>query len=151
MVRTRQNWVAVSGQSGRWYFRMAQKLCFLIWGMNIHNYQLFDLNIRVLWSRSRGKISRISRYRYCQFFMIKSSIFLDSHGFQPINPQEFCSLMRTSRSALTSSAGLINCYGQKLSVTEMQSEAGAAGALHGALKAGAFSTTFTASDLGESG
>ena len=41
--------------------------------------------------------------------------------------------------------GLINCYGQKLSVTEMQSEAGAAGALHGALKAGAFSTTFTAS------
>lgn len=44
-------------------------------------------------------------------------------------------------------AGLINCYGQKLSVTEMQSEAGAAGALHGALKAGAFSTTFTASLL----
>ena len=44
--------------------------------------------------------------------------------------------------------GLINCYGQKLSVTEMQSEAGAAGALHGALKAGAFSTTFTASNLG---
>ena len=43
--------------------------------------------------------------------------------------------------------GLINCYGQKLSVTEMQSEAGAAGALHGALKAGAFSTTFTASLL----
>ncbi|CAE7795397.1 PFOR, partial [Symbiodinium necroappetens] len=41
--------------------------------------------------------------------------------------------------------GLINCYGQKLSVTEMQSEAGAAGALHGALKAGALSTTFTAS------
>ncbi|CAK9002147.1 unnamed protein product [Durusdinium trenchii] len=41
--------------------------------------------------------------------------------------------------------GLINCYGQKLSVTEMQSEAGAAGALHGSLKAGAFSTTFTAS------
>eukprot|EP00435_Cladocopium_sp_Y103_P022579 s3392_g5.t1 len=45
----------------------------------------------------------------------------------------------------TRHASLINCYGQKLSVTEMQSEAGAAGALHGALKAGAFSTTFTAS------
>ncbi|CAE7360615.1 unnamed protein product, partial [Symbiodinium pilosum] len=41
--------------------------------------------------------------------------------------------------------GLLNCYGQKLSVTEMQSEAGAAGALHGSLKAGALSTTFTAS------
>ncbi|CAE7275443.1 unnamed protein product [Symbiodinium sp. CCMP2592] len=45
--------------------------------------------------------------------------------------------------------GLINCYGQKLSVTEMQSEAGAAGALHGALKAGALSTTFTASHWAE--
>ena len=45
--------------------------------------------------------------------------------------------------------GLINCYGQVMSVTEMQSEAGAAGALHGALKAGTFGTTFTASwDLG---
>mmetsp|Transcript_117427 Transcript_117427/g.377184 ORF Transcript_117427/g.377184 Transcript_117427/m.377184 type:complete len:1875 (+) Transcript_117427:88-5712(+) len=41
--------------------------------------------------------------------------------------------------------GLLNCYGQRLSVTEMQSEAGAAGALHGALKSGAFGTTFTAS------
>eukprot|EP00930_Biecheleria_cincta_P027746 TRINITY_DN19429_c0_g2_i1.p1 TRINITY_DN19429_c0_g2~~TRINITY_DN19429_c0_g2_i1.p1 ORF type:complete len:1904 (+),score=358.79 TRINITY_DN19429_c0_g2_i1:352-5712(+) len=41
--------------------------------------------------------------------------------------------------------GLLNCQGQKLSVTEMQSEAGAAGALHGALKAGAFGVTFTAS------
>jgi len=40
---------------------------------------------------------------------------------------------------------LKNCYGQTLSVTEMQSEAGAAGALHGALKSGAFGTTFTAS------
>ena len=46
-------------------------------------------------------------------------------------------------------AGLINCYGQKLSVTEMQSEAGAAGALHGSLKAGAFSTTVTASLVAE--
>ncbi|CAE8721954.1 unnamed protein product [Polarella glacialis] len=41
--------------------------------------------------------------------------------------------------------GLLNCYGQTLSVTEMQSEGGAAGALHGALKAGAFGVTFTAS------
>mmetsp|Transcript_55477 Transcript_55477/g.135929 ORF Transcript_55477/g.135929 Transcript_55477/m.135929 type:complete len:1940 (-) Transcript_55477:267-6086(-) len=41
--------------------------------------------------------------------------------------------------------GLKNSFGQVVSVTEMQSEAGAAGALHGALKAGAFATTFTAS------
>ncbi len=38
-----------------------------------------------------------------------------------------------------------NMWGQELSVTEMQSEAGAAGAVHGSLSAGAFTTTFTAS------
>ncbi|UCF55790.1 MAG: pyruvate:ferredoxin (flavodoxin) oxidoreductase, partial [Deltaproteobacteria bacterium] len=36
-------------------------------------------------------------------------------------------------------------FGQVLKVVEMQSEAGAAGAIHGALSAGALSTTFTAS------
>ncbi|RLC49553.1 MAG: pyruvate:ferredoxin (flavodoxin) oxidoreductase [Candidatus Cloacimonadota bacterium] len=41
--------------------------------------------------------------------------------------------------------GLKNIYGQKLDVMEMQSEAGAAGAVHGSLSAGAFTTTFTAS------
>jgi len=43
------------------------------------------------------------------------------------------------------SHGLKNVWGQTVSVTEMQSEAGAAGALHGALKAGAFASTYTAS------
>ncbi|HEX7602627.1 MAG TPA: hypothetical protein VF316_13515, partial [Polyangiaceae bacterium] len=38
-----------------------------------------------------------------------------------------------------------NIWGTIPSVTEMQSEAGAAGAVHGALQAGALSTTFTAS------
>jgi pyruvate-ferredoxin/flavodoxin oxidoreductase len=41
--------------------------------------------------------------------------------------------------------GRKNIFGQVLSVSEMQSEAGAAGAVHGALAAGALSTTFTAS------
>ncbi|MBN1849526.1 MAG: pyruvate:ferredoxin (flavodoxin) oxidoreductase [Deltaproteobacteria bacterium] len=41
--------------------------------------------------------------------------------------------------------GRKNIYGQTLNVVEMQSEAGAAGAVHGALSAGALSTTFTAS------
>jgi pyruvate-ferredoxin/flavodoxin oxidoreductase len=41
--------------------------------------------------------------------------------------------------------GRKNIFGQKLKVVEMQSEAGAAGAVHGALSAGALSTTFTAS------
>jgi len=43
------------------------------------------------------------------------------------------------------SRGDTNLWGAVPSVVEMQSEAGAAGALHGALQAGALSTTFTAS------
>jgi len=41
--------------------------------------------------------------------------------------------------------GRKNIFGQVLQVREMQSEAGAAGAVHGALAAGALTTTFTAS------
>ncbi len=42
-------------------------------------------------------------------------------------------------------AGQKNIFGQEVRVTEMQSEAGAAGAVHGSLAAGALTTTFTAS------
>lgn len=41
--------------------------------------------------------------------------------------------------------GRKNIFGQTVQVTEMQSEAGAAGAVHGALAAGALTTTYTAS------
>ncbi len=44
-----------------------------------------------------------------------------------------------------SAAGKPNVYGMVPTVVEMQSEGGAAGALHGALQGGALSTTFTAS------
>ena len=43
------------------------------------------------------------------------------------------------------SQGRKNLFGQAVDVVEMQSEAGAAGAVHGALNAGALATTFTAS------
>jgi len=43
------------------------------------------------------------------------------------------------------SQGLKNMFGEKVEVSEMQSEAGAAGAVHGSLSAGALTTTFTAS------
>ncbi|MST98889.1 pyruvate:ferredoxin (flavodoxin) oxidoreductase [Victivallaceae bacterium BBE-744-WT-12] len=43
------------------------------------------------------------------------------------------------------SQGQKNMFGQKLEVVEMQSEAGAAGAVHGSLSAGALTTTYTAS------
>ncbi len=41
--------------------------------------------------------------------------------------------------------GRLNLFGQKVRIAEMQSEAGAAGAVHGSLSAGALTTTFTAS------
>ncbi len=41
--------------------------------------------------------------------------------------------------------GQTNIFGDPVKVTEMQSEGGAAGALHGSLQAGALTTTFTAS------
>ena len=43
------------------------------------------------------------------------------------------------------SQGRKNVFGQQVNVVEMQSEAGAAGAVHGALQGGALATTFTAS------
>ena len=42
-------------------------------------------------------------------------------------------------------AGRTNMWGQKVRIAEMQSEGGAAGAVHGSLSAGALTTTFTAS------
>ena len=44
-----------------------------------------------------------------------------------------------------SAKGQKNIFGQQVKVVEMQSEAGAAGAVHGSLQAGALTTTFTAS------
>ena len=44
-----------------------------------------------------------------------------------------------------SAGGKTNLFGEKVRVVEMQSEAGAAGAVHGSLAAGALTTTYTAS------
>src|SRR6056297_2206762 len=43
------------------------------------------------------------------------------------------------------SQGRKNIFGQNVSIRELQSEAGAAGAVHGSLAAGALTSTFTAS------
>ncbi|MDD3520487.1 MAG: pyruvate:ferredoxin (flavodoxin) oxidoreductase [Actinomycetota bacterium] len=44
-----------------------------------------------------------------------------------------------------SANGRLNIFGQRVHVSELQSEAGASGAVHGSLSAGALTTTFTAS------
>jgi len=59
----------------------------------------------------------------------------------PITPSSVMGEMADEWSAL----GRKNIFGQRLKVVEMQSEAGASGAVHGSLSAGALTTTFTAS------
>ena len=46
---------------------------------------------------------------------------------------------------LYSSQGKLNYFGDKVKVVELQSEGGAAGAVHGALQTGTYATTYTAS------
>jgi len=59
----------------------------------------------------------------------------------PITPSSTMGELADEWSAL----GRKNIFGQKVDVVEMQSEGGASGAVHGALSAGALTTTFTAS------
>ena len=67
--------------------------------------------------------------------------FSEVAGIYPITP----SSPMGENSDQWASAGRTNLWGKKVDVVEMQSEAGAAGAVHGSLSAGALTTTFTAS------
>ena len=67
--------------------------------------------------------------------------FSDVAAIYPITP----SSPMGEYSEQWSSAGKENLWGKKVDIMEMQSEAGAAGAVHGSLAAGALTTTFTAS------
>ena len=67
--------------------------------------------------------------------------FCDVAAIYPITP----SSPMAEQADTWSAYGQKNLFGQTMKITEMQSEAGAAGAVHGALSAGALTTTFTAS------
>jgi pyruvate-ferredoxin/flavodoxin oxidoreductase len=67
--------------------------------------------------------------------------FSDVAAIYPITPSSDMGEEADEMSA----KGVLNLFGQKLKVVEMQSEAGAAGAVHGVLASGGLSTTFTAS------
>ena len=70
-----------------------------------------------------------------------SYAFTDVAAIYPITP----SSPMADETDKYAAADRENLFGQKVKVTEMQSEAGAAGAVHGALAAGALTTTYTAS------
>lgn len=67
--------------------------------------------------------------------------FTDVAAIYPITPSSPMAELVDEWAA----SGKKNIFGQTVTVTEMQSEAGAAGAVHGSLSAGALTTTFTAS------
>ena len=67
--------------------------------------------------------------------------FSDVAAIYPITPSSPMAEVADEWSA----QGRINLFGQPIKIAEMQSEAGAAGAVHGSLVAGALTSTFTAS------
>ncbi|MGN0499243.1 MAG: pyruvate:ferredoxin (flavodoxin) oxidoreductase [Acutalibacteraceae bacterium] len=70
-----------------------------------------------------------------------SYAFTDVAAIYPITP----SSVMADESDKYAAAGRKNIFGREVQITEMQSEAGAAGAVHGSLAAGALTTTYTAS------
>ena len=70
-----------------------------------------------------------------------SYAFTDVAAIYPITPSSVMA-EETDKMAV---AGVKNLFGQEVRISEMQSEGGAAGAVHGSLTAGALTTTYTAS------
>ena len=70
-----------------------------------------------------------------------SYAYTDVAAIYPITP----SSVMAEATDEWATAGRTNIFGQTVQVTEMQSEAGAAGTVHGSLSAGALTTTYTAS------
>ena len=68
-----------------------------------------------------------------------SYAFSDVAAIYPITP----SSVMAEATDEWATQGRKNIFGQEVQVTEMQSEAGAAGAVHGSLAAGALTTTYT--------
>ena len=70
-----------------------------------------------------------------------SYAFTEVAGIYPITP----STPMAEYTDLWASQGKKNLFGVPVKLVEMQSEAGAAGTVHGSLQAGALTTTYTAS------
>ena len=70
-----------------------------------------------------------------------SYAFTDVAAIYPITPSSTMAELVDEWSA----QGRKNIFGQQVKVVEMQSEAGAAGAIHGSLAGGALTSTYTAS------
>ena len=67
--------------------------------------------------------------------------FTEVCGIYPITP----SSPMAEKMEVMANSGEENFFGNKVKIVEMQSEAGAAGLVHGTLQSGVLATTFTAS------
>ena len=72
-----------------------------------------------------------------------SYAYTDVAAIYPITPSSVMAELADKWAA----AGQKNIFGETVKVVEMQSEAGAAGTVHGSLAAGALTTTFNDSKL----
>ena len=72
---------------------------------------------------------------------LESYNFTEVASIYPITPSSTMAELVEQYAA----EGMKNCFGNTVKVVEMQSEAGASGAVHGALQGGALATTYTAS------
>ncbi len=74
--------------------------------------------------------------RPCSICLYRGKCYLSHHPSSP---------MAEWVDEWSARGGRLNLFGEPVEVVEMQSEAGAAGAVHGSLAVGALTTTFTAS------
>lgn len=88
-----------------------------------------------------GKLSQMDTVDGCTAVAHVSYGMSDTAMIFPITPSSPIAELAEQWSTL----GVKNVFGDTCKVTQLQSEAGAAGALHGALCAGSLATTFTAS------
>ena len=95
----------------------------------------FDLGGYITMAREKQSMDGNTAAAYVAY------AFTEVAGIYPITPSSPMADVVDQWSA----AGRKNIFGNTVKVTEMQSEAGAAGTVHGSLAAGALTTTFTAS------
>lgn len=84
------------------------------------------------------KIKTVDGNEACSY---TSYVFTEVAGIYPITPSSTMSENIDN----WSNEGMLNAFGDRVKVIQMQSEAGAAGLVHGSLQAGCLTTTYTAS------
>ena len=97
--------------------------------------------MRVLWTPRRNSMSHMKTMDGNNATAYIAYALSETAAIYPITPSSVMGEVMDEMAA----KGAKNLFGQKVTVREMQSEAGAAGAVHGMLSGGALTSTYTAS------